>query len=368
MRKSLGNEMVPSNISRLGDLSVGDEAVQRLAAIVQFSDDAIVGKDLNGIVTDWNGAAERLYGYTAEEMIGTPITRVIPEERLGEEDEILSRLRRGERIDHYETVRKRKDGSLVDVSLTVSPIRDGRGKVVGASKIARDITERKRAEEQKMLLLREMNHRVKNLFALSSSLVNLSARTATSVKDLVSILQDRFGALARAHSLTMRTTGEPTGELSANLRALLEMALAPFNNERDKEEGRVTISGADIALIGSDVTSFALILHELATNAAKHGALVQPEGKIYIECAKDSERLNLVWREQMSVPAEFKPSQDGFGSFITRATVAGSLGGEFTRTFLPDGLIITISIQLVRLKGSRPSGAPTEPGKLHAGN
>ncbi len=112
----------------------------RLAAIVESSDDAIISKTLDGIVTSWNAGAERLFGYTAEEMVGSPITRLIPTELLPEEVEILAKLRRGERIEHYETRRRVKDGSLVDVSLTVSPIHDVTGAIVGASKIARNVT------------------------------------------------------------------------------------------------------------------------------------------------------------------------------------------------------------------------------------
>lgn len=118
-----------------------------LAALVDFSDDAIISKDLQSVIQSWNKGAERTFGYTAAEAIGKPITFIFPEERLEEEEQILSRIRRGERIEHFETVRRRKDASLIDVSLTISPIKDDSGKVVGASKIARDITEKKRAEE-----------------------------------------------------------------------------------------------------------------------------------------------------------------------------------------------------------------------------
>jgi PAS domain S-box-containing protein len=124
-----------------------EEARQWLAAVVESSDDAILSKDLNGTLTSWNKAAERIFGYTADEVIGKSVTVLIPEDRLSEEPAILARLRRGERIEHYETVRRRKDGTLVDVSLTVSPIRGGDGRILGASKIARDITDRKRGEE-----------------------------------------------------------------------------------------------------------------------------------------------------------------------------------------------------------------------------
>jgi PAS domain S-box-containing protein len=117
-----------------------------LGAIVDSSEDAIISKDLNGIVTSWNKSAERLFGYSAAEMIGQPVTTLMPPDRQDEEPRILSRLRQGERVDHFETVRKRKDGSLLEISLTVSPVKDGRGNIVGASKIARDISEYKRAQ------------------------------------------------------------------------------------------------------------------------------------------------------------------------------------------------------------------------------
>ena len=123
-----------------------ERAILQLASIVESSDDAIISKDLDGIITTWNRGAERLFGYTAAEAVGKPITLIIPPDRLAEEPGILARIRRGEPIDHFETVRRRKDGSLIDISLTVSPMRDGRGRIVGASKIARDITERKEAE------------------------------------------------------------------------------------------------------------------------------------------------------------------------------------------------------------------------------
>jgi PAS domain S-box-containing protein len=125
-----------------------ETAAMRLAALVRSSHDAIVAKDLNGIITDWNESAERIFGYNAKEIIGKSILTVIPSERRSEEKEILNRIRRGELIDHYQTVRCRKDGRLIDVSLTISPVKDGKGKIIGVSKIARDITEHKQTERQ----------------------------------------------------------------------------------------------------------------------------------------------------------------------------------------------------------------------------
>jgi PAS domain S-box-containing protein len=117
-----------------------------LVSVVESSDDAIVSKDLDGVIVSWNRGAERLFGYAAEEIVGKPVTVLMAPEQLDEEPKILEHIRRGERVEHYETIRRRKDGSLIDISLTVSPVKDGEGRVVGASKIARDITERKRAD------------------------------------------------------------------------------------------------------------------------------------------------------------------------------------------------------------------------------
>ncbi|HEX8148997.1 MAG TPA: PAS domain S-box protein [Pyrinomonadaceae bacterium] len=130
------------------DRTRSEVRLRQAAAIIENSDDAIISKDLDGVILSWNPGAERLYGYTAEEAIGQPVTMLIPDDRPDEEPNILAQIRRGERVHHYETVRRRKDGALVDVSLTVSPLRDGEGRVVGASKIARDITARKRAEAE----------------------------------------------------------------------------------------------------------------------------------------------------------------------------------------------------------------------------
>jgi PAS domain S-box-containing protein len=132
-----------------------------LAAIVESSDDAIASKTLDGVVTSWNPAAERLFGYTAGEMIGRPVAVLAAPGREAEMPMILERVRRGERVEHFDTVRKRKDGTLVEISLTVSPVRDARGRVIGASKIARDITERRVAERQRELLLAELDRRAR---------------------------------------------------------------------------------------------------------------------------------------------------------------------------------------------------------------
>ncbi|MDP9050926.1 MAG: PAS domain S-box protein, partial [Acidobacteriota bacterium] len=123
------------------------EELSRLAAAVESSDDAIITKTLEGVIVTWNAGARRMFGYLADEAVGRPVTILMPEDHIDEEPGILDRLRRGERIDHYETIRQHKDGSLINISLSVSPIKDASGKIIGAAKIARDITRQKRIEE-----------------------------------------------------------------------------------------------------------------------------------------------------------------------------------------------------------------------------
>ena len=120
-----------------------------LAAIIDSSDDAIVSKTLEGVISSWNRGAEKMFGYSAAEAIGQSIKLIIPLERHAEEDDVLAHIRRGEKIDHFETVRQAKDGRKVDISLTVSPVKDAQGRIIGASKVARDITPRKRADEDR---------------------------------------------------------------------------------------------------------------------------------------------------------------------------------------------------------------------------
>lgn len=168
-------------------------AAYRLAAIIESSSDAIVGKTLDGTITDWNAGAERIFGYAPEEIIGRSILTLIPSDRHSEEDDIVGRLRRGERVEHFETVRQRKDGALIHVSLSVSPIRSADGSIIGASKIARDITERKETE----LLLAQQTERLETLNRVANVIardLDLD-RIVQAVTDIATELTGaRFGA------------------------------------------------------------------------------------------------------------------------------------------------------------------------------
>jgi PAS domain S-box-containing protein len=322
---------------------------QRLAAIVESSNDAIVAKDLEGTITSWNTGAERLFGYLAREVIGKPVTILIPEDRLEEETVILATIRRGEKVPAYETVRRRKDGTLVDVSLAISPIKNAEGRIVGASKIARDITERRRAQEQQDLLLREMNHRVKNAFALAIGLVRLSTRSARTPEELGSAIEGRLAALGRAHTLTLsqRPKDDRIGNQTTTMHALIRTILAPYLDATG--EGRTRVSGDDTPIGGSSTTAVALLLHEFATNAAKYGALSAPEGNIEIQCAVEGDQFALTWIEHGGPPIACRSEAEGFGSLLTQSTVQRQLGGEISREWRPEGLVIRLCVPRDRL-------------------
>ncbi|MGZ8330322.1 MAG: PAS domain S-box protein [Rhodoplanes sp.] len=170
-----------------------------LAAIVESSNDAIVSKTLEGVITSWNRSAEQLFGYTAAEVVGLRTTILAPPGREDEMPRILERISRGEKIDHYDTVRRRKDGSTVEISLSVSPIRDETGEIVGASKIARDISERKQWEDRQELLVRELNHRVKNTLAVIQAIARNTARPGLEIDQFIDVFEGRLSAMAAAH-------------------------------------------------------------------------------------------------------------------------------------------------------------------------
>ncbi len=216
-----------------------DEFRYRLAALVESSEDAIVSKDLNGIVTSWNPAAQRLFGFTAEEMIGQPILKIIPPELYGDETRILATIGRGESIEHFETVRRKKDGELIEISLTISPIRDETGTVIGAAKIARDITQQKKAERALRTserlasvgrLAATVAHEINNPLEAVTNLVFLARHTAAKeeVRKYLGMAEEE---LERISHLTKQTLGfyrETKGVTEVRLGVLVDSLLSVF--------------------------------------------------------------------------------------------------------------------------------------------
>jgi PAS domain S-box-containing protein len=320
-----------------------------LAAIVESSDDAIVSKTLDGIITSWNPAAERLFGYTAEEVIGRPISILAPPDRENEMPANLERIRRGERVDRYETVRRRKDGSLVDISLTVSPIRDETGRIVGASKIARDITARKQSEERQRLLTAEFSHRVKNLFAVVQVLAERSASKATSAAECIEAFRGRLQALNVAHSALIAENWK-----WASLAPLVQTALEPYLGTGD----RIRLDVQDLRLNPEFALTLALGLNELATNAAKYGALANPGDRVTVtarvELGESGDELRLVWQEDGG-PAVDLPAVAGFGTTMLSQAIEYQHEGKVKLDWRKEGLVCHLTVPLQRATGPSAS-------------
>jgi PAS domain S-box-containing protein len=307
-----------------------------LASIVEYGDDAIVSKNLDGIITSWNRGAERMYGYLAEEVIGKSITIVIPPERHHEENDILERIRRGDRVDHYETIRRRKDGNLIDVSVTISPMRDANGTVIGASKIARDITERKRSEAQISTLAREAEHRTKNLLANVKAVVHLSqAGTPNGLKEAI---EGRIEALANVQSLFVQSRWS-----GAELGNLVKQELSPYSHGGEE---RTRIDGPTVMLESDVAQAIAVALHELATNAAKYGALSGAKGEVDVKwsCAAD-DRVMLRWTEAGGPPVNL-PTHKGFGTNVIGVMIQAHAGGDMRLEWRTEGLVCEIAFRL----------------------
>lgn len=303
--------------------------LRRLASIVSSSDDAILGIDLDLFVTDWNGGAQRLYGFRREEIIGQPVTMLIPPDRVDEEARIIERIKAGGRVEPHETVRMRKDGRPVEVSLSVSPIHDARGRIVGASKIARDISDRKAAERAQKVLTAELNHRIKNLLATVLAIARQSFKNVADLDAARASFEARLMNLAKAHDLL--TSGNWQ---EADIADVVRNALAPFASNRIK------IEGPRLNLQPKAAVALALILHELATNAAKYGALSCANGRADVTWRtadwQGQPGFLLEWRESGG-PQVTAPTREGFGSRLLASMVL-QLGGTHELNYDPAGV------------------------------
>lgn len=323
----------PADVGANAPSSAEDTTRALLAAIVESSDDAIVSKDLNGIVTSWNAGAERIFGYTAEEMVGQPIMLLIPAGRENEEPAILARIRRGERVSHYETLRRHKDGHLLNISLSISPVRGADGKIVGASKIARDITERKQLEEARRALSLEINHRTKNLLAVVEALIRQTAAHG-SPEDFVRRISQRLRALAANQDLLVEGSwrGAEMGDLVRAQLAHIDQMLG----------SRVKLNGDPVVVTPPAAQALGMAFHELATNALKYGALSGERGHVNIswriDAVGEEPELTVTWRESGG-PAVIPPGRAGFGTTIIKRITGQSLGGGVVMTYAPSGLV-----------------------------
>jgi PAS domain S-box-containing protein len=323
-----------------------------LTSIIENSDDAIISKDLCGTITSWNPGAERVFGYSAEELIGKPIAIVVPPDRVDEDAGILERIRRGERVRHYETIRQRKDGTLIHVSLTVSPIRDKAGQIIGASKIARDITEAKQTQARHDMLTREIQHRTQNLFAVVQAVASRSFAGKNTVAEAEAAVMSRLGSLAQTHVLLMDRQWQ-----GAELSDVVNAEMTPYAE-------RVLAQGPRIVLSARAAQNFTLALYELVTNAAKHGALANSVGRVFISWSVNKtnsvDQFHFRWQERGGPPVS-EPTQKGFGTTVLEHVMLEYFDIPPSIHFEKEGVRYEISGPLDSVRDRRASRKQNEP-------
>jgi PAS domain S-box-containing protein len=332
----------------LTDRQRAEEARQHLSAIVESSFDAIVSKDLNTIIKSWNQGAERLFGYTADEAIGQSVTMLIPHNHQDEEPRILERIRRGERVDTYETIRQRKDGSLMPVSLTISPVRNATGQIVGASKIARDITSARESAQRIRMLMREVNHRVKNQYSVILSMIRETNKRSETPKEFESQVRERIMALSRSHDLLVSADWK-----GASINELLAAQAQPFPRGEVIE-----MSGPSLVLGPNAVQYLGIAFHELATNSAKYGVLSGDDGQISVTWtitgSGASRRFHLTWAETDG-PHVQTIGQGGFGTVVLKRVAPAAVGGQGNLEYGPHGITWSLEAPLAGVDGSVPN-------------
>lgn len=322
-----------------------------LRLLIDSTADAIFCVDRQGLPTLCNAAFMRMLGFEREEdVIGKDLHAMIhPSRHDGspyprDESAIIRAAKSGEPAHVEGEVFCRRDGTGFPVEYWLRPmLRDG--KLQGAVCTFVDVTERRHAEEQQALLLRELDHRMKNLFAVTAGVVALSARSALTPQDMAKTIRGRLDALARAHLLIR--PGSPGGDSvvhGTTLAKLVGAIVAPYadpDNAGDSQ--RAVIEGPDVPISGDAATSLALVLHELATNAAKYGALSTADGHIRISWTVTQGQLALIWEEQGGPPIESAPKREGFGTLLARRSAEGNLGGKIAFNWKRGGLLVQLS-------------------------
>jgi two-component system CheB/CheR fusion protein len=319
------------------------ETLARHAAIVESSDDAIIGHSLDGIVTSWNRGAEKIFGFSVSDVIGKPLSILLPQGDADKMPAVLERVKRGEAVQSFEISRAGKDGKSIQMSLTVSPVRDGEHTIIAASTVARDVSERVRAEKQRALLMGELDHRVKNTLSTVLAIIRQTATNGATVAEFSEDLQARLMALAQTHNLLNQGHWE-----SASLRQILKAELSPFTEEA--KNPRFSLDGEDIRLTPGQAVTLGMSFHELAVNAAKYGALSVPAGRVdvswIVEKIAAQTVLRLSWVESGGPPVK-PPTRHGFGTYLLEHALPHETGGEVTLEYAPKGVRCAFSMPVL---------------------
>lgn len=341
------------------DRKLGEETNALHASTVFSSTDAIFSIDPDLIIKTWNGGAERLYGYAAAEAIGQPLKMICPDELRAEQSGLYAQTMEGKPV-LLETVRRHKDGRLIPVGISGSPIFGSDGRVMGVAAVHRNMTENREVKEHLGFTMRELSHRTKNLLAVVQGLARMIARRSDDLDEFEVRFRGCIQALAHSHDLLVQHDWQ-----GATLQELLDVQLAPFGGIDTK---KITVRGPEVFLTPSAMQSLGLIMHELGTNATKHGALSTPEGSVAIGWTRDpaDEGVTMVWREQGG-PRVAEPTRKGFGQVMFER-IGASLDGSITTDFRPEGFVCTVTVAANNLISQTRLGAAAmarpEPG-LH---
>jgi PAS domain S-box-containing protein len=335
------------------------ESEERYRTLFEMGPVAVYSCDASGVIQDFNRRAAELWarepalGDKSERFCGSykmfrPDGSYLPHELCPMADVLSGKIPQAR---HVEVQVERPDGTRITAVANISPLRNQRGEITGAINSFFDITERKLHEEQQELLLKEMDHRVKNLFAIVGGMVTLSARSATTPKELAETVRGRLGALASAHRLIR--PGQSVAEAArrgTTLGELVRKVLSPYVDPAGTGDSiRIEIDGPEIAIGPEAATNVALVVHELATNAAKYGALSVPGGRVDISWAVVKDRLVLSWEEKDGPLITGPPEHEGFGSVLARRSVSGALRGDLNFHWNPTGLVVLVSADVERL-------------------
>lgn len=327
-----------------------EHSAERLAAIVESSFDAIISKDLFGTIVSWNKAAERMFGFPESEAVGKPIYLIIPDDKRDEEADILRRLKLGERIEPFQTTGRHRDGRMVPISITISPIKSRAGQLVGASSIARDISETRESDRRLRLLMREINHRVKNQYAVVLAVIRQTAIRSRSIEDFEKRVRERIMALSHSHDLLSQVDWA-----GVSLADLVAHQLKPFEALQP-----VQIIGPEIVLDANAVLNLGMAFHELIMNAMRFG--VEDVGGISITWRMTSEEgvdmFELIWSEQAVAYADLLAQEEGYGALVLSKLVPTALSGQATWSF-DGGLVVwKFAAPLARIRIGLGSLAP----------
>ncbi|WP_338664966.1 PAS domain-containing protein [Pararoseomonas sp. SCSIO 73927] len=353
------NAMAETAEARERSLREGEEANARLAAIVTSADDAIISlSPADGTIMSWNGGAESLFGYPPEAVLGRRIDLLLPSDDVA--GPLFRRALSGETIRDHEAVRVAKDGSRIPVAITLAAMRGGDGRVIGISVILRDLRERRAADQQQQLLMREVDHRARNVMSVVRSLVQLSPKD--DPKAFARAIEGRISAMARAHGLLAQDRWE-----GGSLRTLAEGELGgPADGPPQAE-----LEGPAVTLRPDAVQPLSMVLHELVTNSRKYGALSREGGMVglrwWAEPAGGERDLLIRWTERGGPPVEAPPARKGFGSRLIEISVRHQLRGTFAQEWPRSGLIATIRIGAACIAAIAPGAGPPPPAPADPG-